>query len=125
MTFTIRMGVPEMAAFYNDLDVRASAGQLDRDEKQFFKKLLKALKHLQMNPRHPGLRSHEIDDLSRKYGRKVFQSYLDQGDTADRIFWAYGPNRQEITILGIEPHPESGKRGAYTRVSLSEMPPAG
>lgn len=110
MTFEIRMGVPEMAAFYDD-------------ERRLFKKLLKALKHLRMDPRHPGLQSHEIEPLSEKYGQKVFQLYLDQGETADRLFWTYGPGRREITILGIAPHPESGKRGAYKRVQLSEMPP--
>ena len=28
----------------------------------------------------------------------------------------------EITILGIEPHPEDKKRGAYDRIKLSELP---
>ncbi len=122
MTFEIRMGVPEMDAFYQDLHVRVKAGELSRGEKQFFKKLLKTLKHLQMDPRHPGLRSHEIEPLSEKYGQKVFQSYIDQGETADRLFWTYGPERRQITVLAVEPHPESGKRGAYQRVKLSQMP---
>jgi hypothetical protein len=122
MEFDIRMGLPEMEAHYQDLAARARKGTLGEDEKNYFKKLRKALKHLRHNPRHPGLKSHEIDPLSQKYGHKVFQSYLDQGEQAVRIFWAYGPNRGEITILGVEPHPESGKRGAYQRVKLSSMP---
>ncbi len=125
MTFTIRMGIPEMDAFYRDLDERAETGTLDKNEKRFFKKFLKAIKHLSTNPRHPGLQSHEIEPLSRKYNRKIFQSYIDQSDTADRLFWTYGPGRKEITVLGVEPHPESRKREAYQRIRLSQMPPRG
>ena len=28
----------------------------------------------------------------------------------------------EITILGIEPHPDNKKSGSYTRIKLSELP---
>ena len=34
----------------------------------------------------------------------------------------YGPDRQDITIIGLEPHPEDKKNGAYDKVSLSDMP---
>ena len=53
MTFRIRMGVPEMAAYWDDLSGRALAGTLDKAEVKFFKKLVKALAFLQQNPRHP------------------------------------------------------------------------
>jgi len=122
MTFKIRMGVPEMAAFYKKFDEKAQEGKLDADERRFFKKLTKSLRFLSHDPSHPGLRTHPINELTQKYGHKVFQSYLSQGDKAERIYWAYGPNRKEITILGIEPHPESSNRGAYKRISLSDMP---
>src|SRR5690625_6155972 len=62
------------------------------------------------------MKTHEIKDLSKKYKIKVWQSYLDQGKLARRIYWAYGPDRKEITILGIEPHPEDKKRGSYKRL---------
>ena len=38
-----------------------------------------------------------------------------------RMYWVYGPNRQDITIIGLEPHPEDKKNGAYDKVSLSDM----
>ncbi len=38
-----------------------------------------------------------------------------------RMYWAYGPNKQEITIIGLEPHPEDKKNGGYDRVLLSDM----
>ena len=86
MTFTIRMGVPEMAAFNDELTEKARAGTLGSDEKALFKQWRKALWHLSQNPRHPGLRTHEIDPLSERFGQKVFQSYLNQGATADRFY---------------------------------------
>jgi hypothetical protein len=80
---------------------------------------------LSANPRHPGLKTHEIDDLSRKCGIKVWQSYLENRTSgAQRMFWAYGPGKQQITILAVERHPESAKRKAYERIKLSRFPGA-
>lgn len=123
MVYRIRMGVPEMEAFWNDLSARKLRGGLDKDEEKFFKKLVKALGFLGQNPRHPGLASHEIHDLTRQHGIKIFQSYLENNTpAAGRLFWAYGPEQGDITILAIEPHPEDRKRGAYLRVKLSSPP---
>jgi hypothetical protein len=117
------MGVPEMEAYWNDLSTRKLASKLDKDEEKFFKKLVKTLKFLGQNPRHPGLESHEIDDLTRKHGIRIFQSYLENNTpSAGRLFWAYGPEKGDITILAIEPHPEDQKRGAYQRIRLSTLP---
>ena len=123
MAFNIRMGLPEMAAFWNDLANRKLQGKLDKDEEKFFKKLVKTLGYLGENPRHNSLVSHEIDDLSRKSGFKIFQSYLENNTpSAGRIFWAYGPDKLDITVLAVEPHPENQKRGAYQRIKLSSLP---
>jgi hypothetical protein len=118
------MGVPEMEAYWNNISTRQLAGKLAGDEERFFKKLVKTLAFLSQNPRHPGLASHEIDDLTRKYGFKVFQSYLENNTpAAGRLFWAYGPEQGDITVLAIEPHPEDQKRGTYRRIKLSAKPP--
>ena len=124
MAFNLRMGLPEMAAFWDDLSTRKQQGKLGRDEEKFFKKLVKALGYLGENPRHNSLASHEIDALTAKYGLKIFQSYLENHTpAAGRIFWAYGPDKKDITVLAIEPHPEDAKRGAYQRIKLSALPP--
>ncbi len=126
MGFNIRMGVPEMEAVWCDLSSRKLADRLGRDEERFFRKLVKSLGFLQTNPRHNSLGSHEISDLTRRCGFKVFESYLENNTpAAGRIFWAYGPDKGDITILAIEPHPEDQKRGAYQRVSISKLPAAG
>jgi hypothetical protein len=124
MAFNIRMGLPEMAAFWDDLYTRKQQGQLGRDEEKLFKKLVKTLGFLAENPRHNSLASHEIDALTAKYGIKIFQSHLENNTpAAGRIFRAYGPDKRDITVLSIEPHPEDQKRGAYQRIKLSALPP--
>lgn len=120
--FKIRMGIPEMKQVWDDLLVKKKNNNLTVDEEDLFKRLTKSIKFLSVDPKHPGLQTHEIEELSKKYKMKIWQSYLDQGKTARRIFWTYGPNRKEITILGIEPHPEDKKRGAYKRIKLSDLP---
>ena len=113
-----------MEAFWKDLATRKQEGQLGVDEEKFFRKVVKALGYLRENPRHNSLASHEIGDLSRKHGIKIFQSYLEnKTPAAGRLFWTYGPSRGDITVLAIEPHPEDQKRGAYERIKLSGLPP--
>ena len=113
------MGAPEMKNFWDDISKRYQSNMLDADERKFFKKFIKALDHLRNNPRHNSLQTHEIAVLSKKYGIKIYQSYLEnKTPAAGRIFWAYGPGKTEITILGLEPHPE--KRG-YEKVKLSDI----
>lgn len=125
MPFEIRMGLPEMAMVWQDLSTRKLRGELDKAEEKFFKKLVKALGHLQENSRHNSLASHEIEDLTRKYGMKIFQSYLENHTpAAGRLFWAYGPDKGDITVLAVEPHPEDQKHGAYQRIKLSTFPSA-
>jgi hypothetical protein len=118
------MGEPEMSAVWSDLSTRKLQGNLDRNEEKFFKKLVKALGFLGDNPRHHSLQTHEIETLSDKYGFKVFEAYLEnKTPAAGRVFWAYGPDKGDITILGVEPHPDD-KHGAYARIRLSGLPSA-
>src|SRR6266540_2154702 len=122
MAFSIRMGVPGMESAWNDLVDRARRGELVKEEQKFYRKLVKALGYLHENPRHNSLASHEIDGLSRKCGFRVFQSYLENKmPAAGRIFWSYGPDKGDITILAVEPHHEDEKRGAYGRIKLASL----
>ena len=91
-----------------------------------FKNLLNlmtlALKLLSADPFYPSLQTHEIEPLSRRYGMKVWQSYLENKTSgAMRMYWVYGPDQKDITIIGLEPHPEDKKNGAYDRISLSDL----
>lgn len=101
---------------------KSSIGSINKKDRELYKKWGNALKKLSEDPMYPSLRSHEIEDLSRRYGMKVWQSYLENKKSgARRMYWVYGPDRQEITIIGLEPHPENTKNGAYDRIKLSGL----
>ena len=124
MSFTLRMGLPEMEGLWKELLSKHESGALKGPDKPLFKKMVKTFRLLAVDPRHNSLQSHEISELSRRYGEKVWQSYLENNTpAAGRIFWVYGPGKNEITIIGLEPHPEDAKRQAYSRVRLSQLPP--
>lgn len=122
MKFNIRMGIPEMQERWNDLRAKYHSGTMKKKEMQLYKKWGKALKLLSVNPVYPSLHTHEIEPLSKRYGMKVWQSYLENKTSrAMRMYWVYGPEQNDITIIGLEPHPEDKKKGAYNRIPLSNL----
>lgn len=122
MNYAIRMGIPEMLALWTNLQQKFRSDSLNKNEKQLYKKWGNALKKLSEDPFYPSLQTHEITPLSKRYGMKVWQSYLENKTSgAMRMYWVYGPNQQEITIIGLEPHPEDRKNGAYDRINLSDL----
>ena len=78
----------------------------DKDLKKRYKAVVKTIKLLSQNPRHPGLHTHKYIPLSALYGKKVFEAYAESSTPAAyRIFWCYGPEKKQITIISITPHP--------------------
>lgn len=72
------------------------------------KQLKKVLGYLQVNPRHPSLKTHEYHSVPNPIveGEKVFEAYAqNQTPGAYRVFWCYGPHKKQITIIAITPHP--------------------
>jgi hypothetical protein len=66
----------------------------------------KTIAFLSNNPRYPGLETHEFTSLKGPSGEKVFEAYAEQSTPAAyRVFWCYGPDRNQITIIAITPHP--------------------
>ncbi len=130
MHYRIRLGVPEFKAFYEALARKAHNRTIDKDEARLFKQITKAIGFLSSNPRHNSLNSHEINELSDRYSKilgykcKVWQSYLENNTPgAGRLYWIYGPGKAEISIIGLEPHPENQKKTGYAKVTLSDLPP--
>jgi hypothetical protein len=94
--------------------------QLDRIEntpslKGVLKQVRKTLGYLETNLRAKSLQTHEFESLTRRYGRKVFEAYVQQkAPGAYRVFWHYGPDEIDrsgkrvpiITIVAIIPHPD-------------------
>lgn len=118
------MAEPEMSSFFHDFKEKHQSGIANKNEEKLYKKLVNALTKLSLDPFYPGLHTHTFDRLSRRYGLKVWQSYMENNvSKARRIYWLYGPNQNEITIIGVEPHPGDNKNGSYERIKLSNMPP--
>ena len=123
MSFAIRMGIPEMLDLWTDLSKKKTAGTISKKELALYNKWGKAMRLLSQDPSYPSLHTHDIEPLTKRYGIKVWQSYLENNTSrAMRMYWVYGPDRQDITIIGLEPHPEDKKNGAYDKVNLSDMP---
>ena len=73
-----------------------------------FKQVHKTIARLKSNPRRPGLQTHEFHSLPRPYspGEKIVDAYVQHKTPgAYRVFWCYGPDKGQITIIAITPHP--------------------
>jgi hypothetical protein len=73
-----------------------------------YKQVVKCVEFLASNPRHPGLHTHEFQSLENPYDKKqkVFEAYAqNRTPGAYRVFWCYGPGKNQLTIIAITPHP--------------------
>lgn len=88
-----------------------SSEQLDFLEREksksvAYKAVCKTLGLTEANLRHPSLNTHEYSSLRGFNGEKVFESYAqNRTPGAYRIFWHYGPQKDQITVVAIVPHP--------------------
>lgn len=116
MHFTLVWTHPAARTFeeLKDAAVRSqqarASGKKAKPSKQegLFKQVVKCLSLLSSNPRHPGLESHEFTSIPHPYkkGDKVFEAYIQHRTPgAYRLFWCYGPSKDQITIIAITPHP--------------------
>ncbi len=72
-----------------------------------FKQVHKTIAYLAKNPKHPSLNTHEYDSIPNPYHKdqKVFEaSAQNRTPGAYRVFWCYGPDKTDITIIAITPH---------------------
>jgi hypothetical protein len=78
----------------------------DPSKQRIFKDVLKALRLMSTNLRHPSLNTHEYYNVQGPNGEKIFEAYAQQKTSgAYRIFWHYGPGKNVISIVAIQPHP--------------------
>lgn len=108
---------PEAFRVFRELEKAAKNAYENRKKKGksksskqegLFKQINKALDLLKENPRHSGLQTHEFSNLLHPYrvNEKVFEAYAQNNTPAAyRVFWCYGPQKGEITILTITAHP--------------------
>lgn len=78
----------------------------DKSLEKRYKAVKKVIGFLSLDPRHKSLKTHEFTSLKGPSGEKVFEAYAEQSTPAAyRIFWCYGPDKKQITIIAITPHP--------------------
>ena len=78
----------------------------DRGLEKRYNAVKKAIRLLASNPRHKSLETHEFSSLKGPKGEKVFEAYAEQSTPAAyRVFWYYGPDKNQITVIAITPHP--------------------
>ena len=116
MPFTL-VWLEESAGTFNELEAAARKSLEKRQKSQkakaskqegLFKQVLKCVELLQENPRHVELKTHEYRSIENPYDpdTKVFEAYVqNRTPGAYRVFWCYGPKKNEITIIAITPHP--------------------
>lgn len=73
----------------------------DKGKKAVSLAVFKSLRLMTQDLRHPGLRIHEFHSRTGPSGEKVWESYAGSW----RIFWCYGPGKDQLTILAITEHP--------------------
>lgn len=119
--YAIHLGIPEMKDFWDSLRKKVKDGKATKVEQSLYQKFGKTMKLLSINPRHTGLHTHDIESLTKRYGMKVWESYLENNKpAAGRVFWVYAPNQNDITIIGLEPHPNT-KKDSYKKITLSAV----
>lgn len=112
-----RIWTDDAKDIYNELKHRAHTSLINRKKSRknkssrvegTFKQLHKALELLVVNPRHPSLNIHPYSSIENPYNtkEKVYEAYAQNNTPAAyRIFWCYGPKKNQITIIAITQHP--------------------
>ncbi len=99
--------------FTDEADAQLTALAANPAKSGLNKQVLKTLGLLELNPRHPSLRTHEYASLEGAHGERVWEAYA-QNNTpgAYRVFFHFGPDEGTgtkripiLTIIAITPHP--------------------
>jgi hypothetical protein len=71
-----------------------------------YKAVKKTIQLLASDPHHNSLQTHEFSSLKGPHGEKVIEAYAEQNTPAAyRVFWYYGPSKDQITVIAITRHP--------------------
>ncbi len=97
--YTLRI-LPEVQAIIDGLE----AGKKKNPARA--RKVAKALRQMADDPEYPGLHSHRFEALDDVIGERMWESYVEnRTPSAWRVWWFYGPNDGEITIVDLDGHP--------------------
>jgi len=96
-------------------DEQLSRLENDPASRGVLKQIKKTLAYLETDLHARSLQTHEYKSLTRRYGRKVFEAYVQQSTpSAYHVFWHYGDDETDengnrtpvITIIAVTPHPD-------------------
>lgn len=80
--------------------------ELEEINPKKYKKVQKTLGLMQINLRHPSLKTHKYNDYPGFEKETVFESYVENKTPgAYRVFWMYAQVKGVITVFAITPHP--------------------
>jgi hypothetical protein len=99
--------------FTDEAETQLRALAADPGKQGVHRQVLKTLGLLELNPRHPGLKTHEFQSVLGANGERVWEAYAqNQTPGAYRVFFHYGPDEGSgmkrmpiLTIVAITPHP--------------------
>ena len=98
--------MPFKLRFTRQADLSLSSLESDASAAKRLKAVRKTLGWLERDPRHQSLHTHAYSRLAGPKGEKVYEAYAENRmPAAFRVFWCYGPNSGEITLVAITPHP--------------------
>ena len=112
LRWTTRAG-RDYAGMKSTTDAARSAREVRGESKSskaegLFRQVAKTVARLAEDPKHPGLNCHEFTSLDHPFDPKgkVWEAYV-QNNTPGvyRLFWCYGPDKGQITVIAITPHP--------------------
>lgn len=78
----------------------------DNSKARILKDVRKTIKLMEKNLRHPSLNTHPYYGFKGSNNEKIFTAYAqNKTSAAYRIFWHYGPGKNNLTIIAIIAHP--------------------
>lgn len=91
--------------FTEEADLDMEELKSDHSKRAVAKAVVKSLKFMKSNLKHPSLHTHKYDEMLGPNGEEIFESYA-QNNTpgAYRIFWIMDL-RKKKTVVAITPHP--------------------
>jgi hypothetical protein len=92
--------------FTEEADLDMEELKSDNSKRVVSKAVIKSLRFMKSNLKHPSLNTYKYDELEGPNGEEIFESYAQNKMPGTyRIFWYYGAGKKEITIIAIMPHP--------------------
>lgn len=83
----------------------------DPSKENILNAVIKTLGFMKTNLRHPSLNTHEFKSEKGPEGQKMFEAYVQhKTSSAYRIFWYYGPLKNQLSIAAIIAHPRNNQK---------------